>query len=1066
METRILPLILLTVLALAACSAPEEEGPLPPPDLLDTGFELEVEAKTLWNGLQVLVHERESSGRVGARIFFTVDAAAERPGTWGAIHALEHSLLMGSQYFGTLDWEAEREAAQRVEILGREIEDEMNRLKDLCRNRNAYVVEEWEPECRGPRLDSLRAVYDAAMEEQEQYSIGMSGWAGVYQYAGASNVTASAGHGGLKMDVDLPVDKLELFMYQERSRMEHPVFRGFDNERQIILDQIRRSLNPPEAPFERTLRAMTYDAPPAGQPNGWFADLQALQREDHWEIFFKYFIPQNAIIVVVGDVPADEVFEMAERYFGDWQPGRPAPRLRTVQPMPQGQKRLEGKARATPMVAINARSPAVGHGDLPPLQVLAEILTGPTGLLMETLDPLATRATADIPVSKYPAHFSIRGYARDNELLPELESRIEALLHRVAEGGVSEAAVVGAINRLRFEHLQSFEEVGASAVEIGSMHRMFDWRYLNDLPLLWGNVTSDEVARVTRKYLAPDRWTVGLLRRSDGEAMEGSSARWAPLAASLEEDRPSPELEPSFDLEPPPAFESAPVRATEQGWWAPPWMTDRFQHRFAGAPQLVQDYRDLDLSGTLFTPPQAEDFRGLFENGLRAFVERSAYELPLVRVSALVDVSPLDDPVAGEGLTELMMEVMRFGGTVELSPAQVEAELDRLGASLRFSVARDLARFDLTAPAEAAVEAAQLLASLIATPRFDEAVFETYRDRAAVAADQAGDAGLPLLDRIFREELYGVEHPMARNPSSRSVSGMTHDKLTEHHRREVTPQRTVFAISGLVEPAELHAVLEEVYETARMPDAAPPSPRVRNLPDVTQIQGIEMRIVDRPGPGQAHVLIGHLGIEGRPEDAVGLELMQYALCSGGFPSRMMNVIRRQTAITSALYCNLEPGLGVRYPFKWRFGGDPATLLEGIPLLLSEMERMIADGLTEEEFENARSAYLEGHIPYANDTPHKRMVRFAYRDLLDVFPYVQEQYLRYYAGDEEQMAALRTVTLEEANRAARRYLDPENIIISVVGPEEELMAGARSEALRDLLAKTLGGRPAADDAVMK
>src|SRR5699024_2817259 len=77
-------------------------------------LEVDVQKKVLANGVTVLVWERESAGRVGARSFYRVDIAAERPGTVGLVHMLEHHLFKGDHIAGTKDWDADQVAALRA----------------------------------------------------------------------------------------------------------------------------------------------------------------------------------------------------------------------------------------------------------------------------------------------------------------------------------------------------------------------------------------------------------------------------------------------------------------------------------------------------------------------------------------------------------------------------------------------------------------------------------------------------------------------------------------------------------------------------------------------------------------------------------------------------------------------------------------------------------------------------------------------------------------------------------------------------------------------------------------
>jgi predicted Zn-dependent peptidase len=423
----------------------------------------DVKERVLDNGVRVLVLERPNhAGRVAARVFYKVDIAAERPGTAGLTHMLEHHLFKGTHFLGTTDWEAEREVAERVERLAREVEDEENRLKDCFRQREAFL--ELERPCTTPRLDSLRSAFDDAIIQHNSFIISQPDRM-AYMAGGATGLTASTGRDWMKYHADLPANRLELFMWIERSRMDNPVFRQFDPEKQVVIEQIRGQFNRADAKFNRTLRSMTYEAHPYSWAH-WFSDLEYATREDHWEIYHKFFTSQNTTLIVVGDIQADEVFALAERYWGDWPPARPSPRLRTVEPEPAGERRLTATAPAGPALGLNVGTPAIGHPDQPVLQVMAELLGGAKGVLMRRLGDelgLATNAAASIWTSKYPSHFSIYISARRNGDLPDLERELVATLERLADGDVSQSEIAAAASALTFSLASSFEDPGNAA---------------------------------------------------------------------------------------------------------------------------------------------------------------------------------------------------------------------------------------------------------------------------------------------------------------------------------------------------------------------------------------------------------------------------------------------------------------------------------------------------------------------------------------------------------------------------------------------------------------------------
>ncbi len=1046
---------------------------------------LDVHERVLDNGVTVLVWPRPSAGRIGARVFYRVDITAERPGTVGLTHMLEHFLFMGSDLVGTSDWAAERPFAEAVERIEREITDERNRNADCFRQREVFA--EVEVHCSTPRLDSLEAALLEAFEGQHRFASGTDfDW--IYQPAGGTGLTASTGRDWMKFDIDLPANRLELFMWMERSRLEHPVFRFFEPEREVVVDQIRRSENRPDGPFQRVLRSMTYDAHPYGWAH-WFSDLTRATREDHWEIFHKFFIPQNTVIVIVGEVEPEEVFRLAEAYWGSWLPGRPSPRLRTVEPEPVGQKRLEVEAGAGPSVVIHVPMPAVGHEDVPAFQVLAELLGGERGLLERALveeERVAISVSASAWLAKYPSHFALRVNTRSNDQLDAAEAGILRVLDEVGQGGLDPDFLRGAVDRMVLEMARGLERIGPSAVTIGAMESIHGWRYLNEQPGLWAQVTQEDLARVVRRYFPPEMRTVGVLRRSVPEAGASAVARSGDVR-SIEvgytaEAPPSPPLpggpveewapgesgdpwgwarpmgmgrSPSRIPLSPPSLDGGAL--AEQPWYAPPWMAERRLSRFA-APLPVAHWKDIPAPEDPPRLPKLKEHRVVFPDGTRGVVMEDPL-LPLVQLTALVDARTLDDPAGKEGLASLTATLLRRAGTGGLSAEELEGRLRALGASLSVEVNRDRTRLHLLTAPESAEGAASLLVQIVRSPAFDVTVFEEERERAAIAAGRSLDDAGVRLSGLFHEAVFGPHHPLSRRSTPESVRAVSREDVIAFHGSHFNPEGVVFAVSGRVEPEEIRRALGEALERVQETEpamnagsgSAPASVPYRGPappigPAAPPPEGIRV-VTESIDTRQGHVMLGHPGLDGFPEDHAAVEVMNYILAGGAFVSRMMELLRTQTGITSALYGSVEPGRGVQYPYVWRFSGNPETLAQGVRLAVAELEQMREDGVTREEFEGARTSYIQGLIPSSYETPHRSAERLAQKELFGRYLYQSPGYLNYYAGDEAQIEALGGLTLEEVNAAARKYLRPQDLVIAVVGPMEEIRAGAGPEDLR-------------------
>ncbi len=1033
--------------------------------------------KVLANGVTVIVWERPSAGRIGTRVFYRVDIAAERPGTSGLTHMLEHYLFKGSDVAGTRDWAKERAVAEQLERLERAITDEKNRARDCFRRRDVFA--EVEDDCETPRLTALQHELDAAIAEQDALSDPTwYDWA--VQSAGGSNSTASTGRDWMKFDIDLPANKLELFLWTERARLEHPVFRQFEAEREVVVDQIRRYDNRPDGRFSRALRSMTYEAHPYGWAH-WFSDLTRATREDHWEIFHKYFIPQNTIVVVVGEVAAEQVFAQVETYFGDWLPGRPSPRLRTVEPAPAGERRLLASAAAGPSVVMHARMPAIGHPDAPVFELLAELLDGPQGRLRRVLvdeRKIATAVGASAWTSKYPSHFEWRADGRSNDDLPAVEQALDEVVAAVGRGEVAPEEIRAAASRLELNLARSLDEIGNAAVTLGSMEAIHRWDHLNELPALWAGVTSADLVRIVQTYFGRAMRVVGVLRREEATASadaasgrdregEASPIRAGELSSvrpgawpyggpigerhlrPLERQAPAPRPQsravapraeaiaaPALPSQVPgPTTSGSDVLAVaEQPWFAPPWLASRRPSRFA-SPAPVRRYEDLHFGPSAFVVPDPARYRVQAEGAPVAFVVEDAL-LPMAQVSVLVDAPSLADPAGQEGLAGLVASLLQRADTGKRTRQQLQAAFDGLGATVQISTDRTGTRVHAVAPSAGAAETLRLVLELLTAPRF-ETGFDAERERAALAAERAGDAAGVRLQALFERRLYGDDHPMGRRPTGASVRAIERADVDTWHRARYQPRHMALAVSGAVTRREIERVLAEAF--AGVP-AGPATAGAAGFETPAAPKG-HLVVTEEIDTRQGHVMLGHLGIGVPPEDHAALEVMHYVLAGGGFVSRMMKLLRTDTGITAALYGDVRPARAGVQPYVWRFSGQPETIARGVRLAVDQIRLMRDEGVTEAEFEAARTAFLDGLIPASYETSQKTAERLAEQHLFGLYAYQSPQYLNYYAGDARQAEAMRRLTRDDVNRAARKYLRPDDLVIAVAGPLARIQAAA-------------------------
>ena len=248
-------------------------------------------------------------------------------------------------------------------------------------------------------------------------------------------------------------DRLELSMQLEADRMANLIISDalFAKEIQVVMEERRlRTDDQAQAVVYERLMATAYQAHPYRRPIiGWMDDLQHMSGQDARDWYTRWYAPNNATLVVAGDVKTDDVIALAKRYFGAL-PARTLPeRKPQLEPVQVGSKRIVVKAPAqVPYLLMAWHVPTLKNWqqDTTPyaLQILAGVLSGnDSARLQKTLvktQQIAVNASAGYDaVSRGPGLFMIDATPASGKSVADLEKAIRAELERVKREGISEA---------------------------------------------------------------------------------------------------------------------------------------------------------------------------------------------------------------------------------------------------------------------------------------------------------------------------------------------------------------------------------------------------------------------------------------------------------------------------------------------------------------------------------------------------------------------------------------------------------------------------------------------------
>lgn len=320
--------------------------------------------------------------------------------------------------------------------------------------------------------------------------------------------------------------KLPLALHLEADRMANLLLAAdeFSREIRVVMEERRlRTDDQPKSLVYEAFMATAYEAHPYRTPVvGWMSDLENMRVEDARAWHRMWYSPNNATLVVVGDVTAEEVFAEAEKEFGPIA-ARPLPLRKEQREAPQrGVRRVTVKAPAElPYVMMGWHAPSLRHveEDWEPyaLEVLAAVLDGSDAarldreLVREARVAIAVGAGYD-RVNRGPGLFVMDGTPAPGKTVQELEQALRSQVSRIVEEGVSAEELQRVKAQVTAYQVFQLDSMFAQARQIGAMDNAdlpYDSIELQARKIK--QVTSAQVQEVARKYLVEDGLTVGVL---------------------------------------------------------------------------------------------------------------------------------------------------------------------------------------------------------------------------------------------------------------------------------------------------------------------------------------------------------------------------------------------------------------------------------------------------------------------------------------------------------------------------------------------------------------------------
>lgn len=453
------------------------------------------------NGLKLLVVERHNAPTFTAYLTVGVGSVDETNGNRGLAHFLEHLRFKGTEILGTRNYRVEKPLLVEIEQAGDAL--------DSLRRR---------PKVAPEQLTALEERLHDLQQRQQQFVVTDEA-SNIYARHGGVGYNAFTSKDLTSYIISLPSNKLELWATVESDRMAHAVLREFYTERDVVLEERRRSYdsNPDGLLYEQLL-ATAFTVHPYRHPIiGWPSDISNLSPREARDFMHQYYTPVNTVIALVGAVDFNTAVAMVDRYFGHLPAGIPVPGVATVEPIQRGERRVKVVFDAQPKLEVAFHKPTLPSREDYVFDVIDQLLgQGRTSRLYQSLvvekQLAAEVSTFGAPGSRYPNLFVINLVPRHPHTVEEVEQALYQELARLSREPVDDADLVRVRNRLRVDQLRSLKSNSGLASMLTYFQTVTgDWRYLSEYDRQVASVTAEEVMTVAGKYFISENRTVAIL---------------------------------------------------------------------------------------------------------------------------------------------------------------------------------------------------------------------------------------------------------------------------------------------------------------------------------------------------------------------------------------------------------------------------------------------------------------------------------------------------------------------------------------------------------------------------
>lgn len=631
----------------------------------------------------------------------------------------------------------------------------------------------------------------------------------------------------------VPTTALDMALWMESDRMGHmraAVDQArLDEQRGVVQNEKRQGENQPYGKVFLTIFENTY---PDGHPYdhstiGSMEDLNAASLADVHEWFDTWYGAANAVLVVAGDVEAEDVKARVEKYFGHIPSGPPLIKPDVSLARRSEPSRIVLQDRVPQARVYKAWNVAtVKDKSVDHLSLASDVLAaGKSSRLYKRLvydDQIATDVSAFVMTRQFGSLFLVIATARPGQDLAEVEAVLDEELEAFLASGPTEAELARAQASTRASFIRGVERIG-------------------------GFGGKSDVLAASEVYLgSPDghKTTQANLLAATVADVHGAAVEWLDEGVLTVEVRP----------------------------FATYTTSDSTVDRSSGPPEVAE------FPSASFPARETAEL----DNGLRLILARRD-AVPVVNLNMLLDAGYASDQFALPGTARMAMGMLDEG-TTSRDALEISDTLDSLGANLGAGSNLDVSTVSMSALVENLDESLDLFADVILNPSFPEDEFGRQQQQQLAGIGREKVQPVSMAQRVLPRILYGEGHaysnPLTGSGTEESVGELDVDALRAFHDTWFKPNNATLIVVGDITMGDLLPAIESRFANWVAGDVP-----AKNLADVAPQPETVVYLIDRPDSAQSIIFAGQLAPPKGDSRNLQIEAMN-DIIGGGFTSRI------------------------------------------------------------------------------------------------------------------------------------------------------------------------------------